>query len=217
MNLKEVITILRNDEKFKQHLAIGSAVFVVSLLTAAIYNLEKRIEVLEYRTSGEVEVSLEPIAKTSTKVGSSLLYNNQTMIKMPQAEFECLARNIYHEARFEPYVGQIAVAQVTFNRVQDGKWGEGFCDVVYAHKQFSWTLNPRLRNKQLKGKKWHSALQVAQQFQYGTRVKNLENAKHYHASYISPIWRKDFKQVARIGLHIFYEKNGSRRLLADAR
>ena len=31
----------------------------------------------------------------------------------------CLALNIYHEAKNQPLIGQIAVAQVTINRVRD--------------------------------------------------------------------------------------------------
>ena len=34
-------------------------------------------------------------------------------------EVNCLALNIYHEARNQPTVGKLAVAQVTMNRVKD--------------------------------------------------------------------------------------------------
>jgi spore germination cell wall hydrolase CwlJ-like protein len=33
--------------------------------------------------------------------------------QMRQAQLDCLARNIYHEAGYEPFEGKVAVAQVT--------------------------------------------------------------------------------------------------------
>ena len=33
----------------------------------------------------------------------------------------CMATNIYHEAKNQPMVGQIAVAQVVMNRVNDSR------------------------------------------------------------------------------------------------
>lgn len=54
-------------------------------------------------------------------------------------ELECLARNIYFESRGEPVDGQYAVAFVTLNRVEDPRWADTICDVVYEPSQFSWT------------------------------------------------------------------------------
>ena len=46
-------------------------------------------------------------------------------------EVECLALNIYHEARNQPTVGKLAVAQVTMNRVKDVRFPNTICGVVY--------------------------------------------------------------------------------------
>ena len=54
-------------------------------------------------------------------------------------QHNCLALNIYHEARGERVEGQIAVAHVTMNRVNHEKWPSTICEVVYQPKQFSWT------------------------------------------------------------------------------
>lgn len=56
------------------------------------------------------------------------------------SNFNCLSLNIYHEARNQTIKGQLAVAYVTLNRVQNG-YGDNICEVVYAPFQFSWTLN----------------------------------------------------------------------------
>ena len=64
-------------------------------------------------------------------------------------EVECLALNIYHEARNQPTAGKLAVAQVTLNRVKHDRFPNTICGVVYQgyylnnnpikHKcQFSW-------------------------------------------------------------------------------
>ena len=42
----------------------------------------------------------------------------------------CLALAIYFEARSEPVVGQLAVAQVVLNRVVDERHPDNICDVV---------------------------------------------------------------------------------------
>ena len=42
----------------------------------------------------------------------------------------CMAMNVYHEARSEPIVGQIAVAQVVINRVNDKRFPDTICGVV---------------------------------------------------------------------------------------
>lgn len=68
------------------------------------------------------------------------------------SELECLAKNIYFESRGEPQVGQFLVAFVTINRVKDDRWPNTICDVVYQHKQFSWTQDKypdKIRDKTL--------------------------------------------------------------------
>ena len=55
-------------------------------------------------------------------------------------QHECLALNVYHEARGEVIEGQIAVAHVTLNRVNHSYFPETICDVVYQNRQFSWTF-----------------------------------------------------------------------------
>ena len=52
-------------------------------------------------------------------------------------DIECLAMNIYHVARGVPVVGQIAVAQVTMNRVEHNYFPDTVCTVVWEEDQFS--------------------------------------------------------------------------------
>lgn len=126
----------------------------------------------------------------------------------------CLAMNIYHEARDQPIVGQRAVAQVTMNRAKTT--GRTVCEVVFRKKQFSWTNTLAIYNSENKliamkqeaapteQKAWERALKVAQWAISGKTLKAASKATHYHTSDVSPYWASQYKQVAVIGDHIFY-------------
>ena len=55
----------------------------------------------------------------------------------------CVAVAIYFEARGEPVEGQIAVAQVIRNRIEDPRYPDNACDVV--KQGYYWNGNP-IRN-----------------------------------------------------------------------
>jgi spore germination cell wall hydrolase CwlJ-like protein len=52
------------------------------------------------------------------------------IVKFDSKEFVCLARNIFFEAGNEPEEGKVAVALVTINRTQDGRFKPTVCGVV---------------------------------------------------------------------------------------
>lgn len=116
----------------------------------------------------------------------------------------CLAKNIFHEAAYEPKYGMLAVAQVTGNRQKAKRGGDTFCEVVYARKAFSWTLDRELLNQKPEGKLWQKAVAVAVLYEEGYRVKGIEQSQHYYARYIKePYWAPEKKPVHYIGEHIF--------------
>jgi N-acetylmuramoyl-L-alanine amidase len=119
-------------------------------------------------------------------------------------QHKCMALNIYHEARGEVTEGQIAVAQVTVNRVQDKRWPNTICDVVYQNKQFSWThmiKNPNPTDD----KAWRKAQVIARDVMLGNVEDPSFGANHYHANWVNPLWAKEMKLVRVIGSHLFYE------------
>jgi N-acetylmuramoyl-L-alanine amidase len=62
----------------------------------------------------------------------------------------CLALNIYHEARGEPFISQVGVAAITINRTQaKGFPKSGVCGVVNQPHAFSWTSikHPKVRDQ----------------------------------------------------------------------
>ena len=42
-------------------------------------------------------------------------------------QLACLTKNIYNEAAMEPFEGKVAVAQVTLNRVESGRFSNSVC------------------------------------------------------------------------------------------
>lgn len=116
-----------------------------------------------------------------------------------ERQVECLAKNIYFEARGEPRKGQLAVAHVTINRTKSSRFPDDVCSVVYAKKQFSWTANrPKIRNHELYAKFKDMAYAVIQ----GETADPTKGALYFHNTSVDPGWGKKIR--AKIGQHIFY-------------
>lgn len=115
---------------------------------------------------------------------------------------DCLARNVYYEARSESLLGQYAVAEVTMNRKGSLGYPKTVCQVVYQREAFSWTGMKGL--KEPSGPAWERARKVAQDVYYGRRSGELDGATHYHATYVTPDWSSERERIARIGRHVFY-------------
>jgi spore germination cell wall hydrolase CwlJ-like protein len=115
---------------------------------------------------------------------------------------DCLARNVYYEARSESPAGQYAVAEVTMNRKASPYYPKTVCEVVYQKDAFSWTGLDALEAPA--GAAWQRALKVAEDVYYQRRPAALHGVLHYHATYVQPDWVKEKQRVARIGRHVFY-------------
>jgi len=121
-------------------------------------------------------------------------------------DVECLAKNIYYEAPSEPYLGKLAVATVTMNRVRHPDFPKTVCGVVYQKNsrgcQFSWTCGPKAAfNSKLYTQAKEIAVTVLTN---NVNVVSLENALYFHNTKVTPNWAFA-RPVVRIGGHIFYE------------
>jgi spore germination cell wall hydrolase CwlJ-like protein len=126
-------------------------------------------------------------------------------------QLDCLTRNIYWESASEPFEGKVAVAQVTINRVESGKFASDICGVVYqkniiAEKvvcQFSWMCDGSSKIKPIYPAHWKESEEVAKKVLLeGFRLPSMKNALYFHADYVKPQWGKP--QVGKFGRHIFY-------------
>ena len=133
------------------------------------------------------------------------------------AEMDCLAKNIYHEARNEGMTGQRAVAWATLNRVHSDKYPDTVCEVVYQavlnedgiplrdECQFSWFCDGKSDEIENQAA-WNVAEQIAVEVtnSYGKETDPTNGAFMYHAYYVEPYWATSYEKTARIDSHIFY-------------
>lgn len=125
----------------------------------------------------------------------------------------CLAKNIYWEAANEPFEGKVAVAQVTLNRMESGRFPDSVCGVVYQKNtfnsktvcQFSWFCENNHLVKTVHKAAYKESEEVAKMVLLeGFRLPNLKEALYYHADYVNPRWNKP--RIVQIGRHIFYKE-----------
>lgn len=116
------------------------------------------------------------------------------------AELTCLAKVVLHESGNQPRAGQLAVAQVVMNRVNDprGRFGRTICGVVGQRGQF---FNVNAYNP-YRDVRWLQALEVARQARDGNAAPVMEGALFFHAAYAGPF--RGRVRVGRIAGHIFY-------------
>ena len=184
------------------------AVLVIGSNGLVLFNqMKSDEEVVEIKQQiYKIRDTQDKVEKRVERIEKVVLVKTKQQVALSSKDFDCLAKNIYHEAGVEDRAGKVAVAQVTMNRVKEGAWGNSVCKVVHAKSQFSWTLNKKKVAEKPKGLLWDQSVAVAKEFATGVRVKGLENSQYYHADYIkNPNWTKA-KQVAKqVGQHIFYK------------
>ena len=127
-------------------------------------------------------------------------------------DLNCLAKNVYYEARGEPVDGQYAVAEVTMNRVASKHYPNTVCEVVYQTNfdvirkrnvsAFSWTELDI--NAPVDQEIWKQAWKVAEEVYDERAEPRVKGALFYHSRYIRPRWSKRKRRIAKIGGHIFY-------------
>ena len=174
-----------------------------------------------------VTTSAETLVPTVGKVqlNETLTFNEQQF-----PEVNCMALNIYYEARGSNLADQYAVADVVLNRVEDTRYPDTICEVVKQGKQkpswkdptkmvmvrnacqFSWYCDgkadiPRDMDS------WERAQSIAWDIVQWDNFRGItEGATHYHAHYVNPDWNKSkpgfsITRLGRIGVHIYYRWN----------
>jgi len=135
-------------------------------------------------------------------------------INLPKIDMKqvlCMARNIYYEAGAEAMPGQAAVARVVMNRVNHG-FAETPCKVIYQKTtindnivcQFSWVCEGK-GDPNKASARYKQAELIAYQIMAGMHKDVVpKSALFFHAITVDPLW--PYKQVAKIGNHIFYSK-----------
>ena len=110
-----------------------------------------------------------------------------------------LTLNIYHEARSDDQIGQIAVAHVTLNRVHNRR--QTMKAVVLDPKQFSWTHQKKSwtpQNLEALAECFESAVIALDGYDF------TQGATHYHRVDVHPKWAKKMTYIGQFGSHKFY-------------
>ena len=128
------------------------------------------------------------------------------------AEFQCLALNVYWEARSEASMGQFAVAAVTLNRVANKRFPGTVCGVVRQggakrrnRCQFSWWCDGK-SDIPTNNAAWQAAKSIAYTALFFDPPDPTDGALWYHADYVKPSWTRAMSHTATIGRHIYYRK-----------
>lgn len=138
-------------------------------------------------------------------------------------EINCLATNIYFEARNQGVAGQVAVGAVTLNRVWDKRFPNSICEVVYQAQLSRWWLETKGKEVPLRNQcqfSWYcdgkpDDIKDEETYRNIYRLSELmvnsnsiiditEGATHYHADYVAPSWASSKVKTTEIEDHIFY-------------
>ena len=139
-------------------------------------------------------------------------------------QVNCLAHNIYWEARNQPTKGMIAVALVTRNRVFDDRYPDTYCGVVeqgpvreswkkdgtyypIRHRcQFSWYCDGKSDTiPTVDLDVYELARIISFKVISNSPMKDFtKGATHYHATYVHPEWAETKTKTVQVKDHIFY-------------
>lgn len=130
-----------------------------------------------------------------------------------EPDLDCLALNIYWEARSEPLLGQVAVAAVTLNRVAAPAFPDTVCAVVFQGEergrhlcQFSWRCDGR-SDEPRNLVAWAEARRIARLALSDQATDPTGGALWYHALHVLPAWTREMSLRTRIGHHLFYGRD----------
>jgi spore germination cell wall hydrolase CwlJ-like protein len=156
----------------------------------------------------------KPVNKTAA-TAVALKYSSDWVDAQPNAkgdaEWSCLAKALYFEARGETVKGQFAVAEVILNRVDSDRYPDSVCGVVNQGSgrknacQFSFACDGRSDKMSEKGAYEHVA-KIAEVMLEGAPRSLTNGATHFHTTQVRPGWAHRFPRTAKIGAHLFYRQ-----------
>lgn len=151
----------------------------------------------------------------TVKAAKTVKYDRNWVASQPAAsggaEFGCLAKALYFEARGETVKGQFAVAEVILNRVDSRRYPNSVCGVVNQGAgsrkgcQFSYVCDgvaDRIRERAA----YDQVAKIAKLMLDGGQRTLTDGATHFHTRQVRPNWAHRFPRTAQIGAHLFYRQ-----------
>ena len=123
-------------------------------------------------------------------------------------QIKCIAKVIYHEARGEPVIGQIAVGHVVMNRVESSDFPNTPCKVVNQPRQFT-DFYKRTYFGGFKSDAWQTALLSAQSVYYDKVRDPTKGAVFYLnprivRKKVLTSWKRKYRVIVEIHNHKFF-------------
>lgn len=158
----------------------------------------------------------EPAKKAAKAAKKSavpaLEYSHGFLAGLPKAsgdaQWECLTKALYFEARGESLKGQFAVAEVILNRVASKHYPNSVCGVVQQGGkgacQFSYHCDG-VRDVMREQGAANLAGKIARLMLDGAPRQLTYGATHFHTRAVKPSWSRKFERTASIGAHLFYK------------
>lgn len=199
------------------------ATFVVLSLFVILYCIVAESQSEIVITPMPVEAPQVSVSIEKTELPVIEVDAEDFLVEVDLDEFECMRLNMYYEARNQRTDDAfIAVGYTVLNRVEDQQYPDSVCEVItqarrdkngapIRHKcQFSWYCDgkgdtPNLNNP-IEQAAWDKATKLAIQVLRREVDNPVGNAVMYHATYVSPHWKKAYSKVIQIESHIFYSK-----------
>ena len=153
----------------------------------------------------------KPKAKAQTDDPVLIGYSTDWLMGLPEpagdAQWDCLRKAIYFEARGESIKGQFAVAEVILNRVDAPAFPKSVCGVVGQRGNcgcaFSYVCDG-VKDAMREPMPIEIAGRIARVMLDGAPRGLTMGATHFHTRGVMPGWSRRFPQTAMIGSHVFY-------------
>ena len=198
--------------KLRGEFIIGGMACAMGIAVAAAVLRDSGPEVTEFGNYTLERPARDDLPPAPEYPGNSLL-NEIWVAGLPTPEEEteahkCLSEALYFEARGEPVVGQIAVAEVILNRADHPRFPDSVCGVVNQGKnnkkgcQFSYVCDGQPEKYSEKDAHERARRLAGFMLKHGT-WGIARGATYYHTTAVSPKWARKFEKLAHIGDHLF--------------
>lgn len=120
-------------------------------------------------------------------------------------DLECAVQNAWFEAG--SYSDAHMITRVVINRTADKRWPDDICDVIWQHRQFSWTQDGKSDNIDLSND-WlvrkYTRMLMTVSVAMDDKIMDVNRPLWYHAHYVSPEWAKSLCAVNQNRFHTYF-------------
>lgn len=174
----------------------------------------KTIDALPEAQLTALALGPEAGSKRTAKPVDAVEYTDEFLASLPAptggADWDCLRKAIYFEARGEGLKGEFAVAEVVLNRLDSPLFPKTVCGVVeqagHGACAFSWTCDgysDQMRDAVSADRAGRIAWAMLQP---GAPRTLTDGATFFHTRQVRPGWTRQVVQTVAIGSHLFYRQ-----------